>query len=162
MWSSTARCITPPGRRISSQIVGRRTSVCQAGPWSKRATTSGTWRAPAPMLRMQSTWVPQLVESRSAERCQTQCSAAASSQESTAGRAVWAEQGGAQDAPERVAGILGDTLDRRELILVFSAHKSVAARRQTCVHARDSTRDNHINILSARECRVNWRGRPMF
>ena len=111
---------------------------------------------------MQSTWVPQLVESRSAERCQKQCSAAASSQESTDGRAVWAEQGGAQDAPERVADILGNTLDRRELILVFSAHKSVAARRQTCVHARDSTRDNHINILSARECRVDWRGRPMF
>ena len=115
------------GRPISSQIVGRRTSVSQAGPRSRRATTSGTQRAPAPMLRMQSTWVPQLVESRSAERCQKQCSAAASSQGSTAWRAVWAEQGGAQDAPARVAGILGDTLDRRELILVFSAHKFVAA-----------------------------------
>ena len=114
------------------------------------------------MLRMPPAWVPLLVESRPAERCQKQCSAAASSQESTAGRAIWAEQGGAQDAPERVAGILGDTLDRRELILVFSADKSVAARRQTCAQARDSARDNHINILSTRECRVSLRSRPMF
>ena len=35
------------------------------------------------------------------------------------------------------------------------------AVKPVCTRA-DSTRDNHINILSARECRVNWRGRPMF
>ena len=107
----------------------------------------------------------QLVESRSAERCQKQCSAAASSQEGTDGERHGESKKTSAVHLNALPNILGDVADRCEHKMEVDMCSPATACHKfmhSVPQRRESTAVNCKEMLSAREIRTGWRGARWF